>query len=138
MGEGLCAVGAARDEGVEDRAVLVHVLSIEVVDLGPARAPAAQERPSRALGDLLDERDVGRLVDDVVEVVVRAHPVDCQPCPLALAPTAVEQLVRQLLELRLGRGQLVEPGRGHVRRRETGHERLELGADEERLAKLVE
>ena len=72
-----CRLGAARRDRLADRAVLEVVLRVELVELGPrAPRPVADERPSRALRDALDERQLRDAVDDVVEGVVRLHPLD--------------------------------------------------------------
>ena len=138
MGERPRSVRAARLDRVLDRLVLRDVLPVEVVDLRPARAPAAEERPARALGDPLDERKVGRGVDDVVEAVVRAHPVAGQARTLLLAAGPVEQHVGQLGEPLVGGGELGEALLADPRRRELRHQRLELGPDEERLPQLLD
>src|SRR3954451_12959776 len=76
-GERPCAGGATRDERLLDRPVLLRILDVETVERMVARRPdgRARKRAARALRELLDERQVGDAVDDVVEPVVRAHPV---------------------------------------------------------------
>src|SRR4029453_15579944 len=54
-------LGAPRFDRAQDRAVLVHVLLVEVVDLGAARTPAAEECAARVLCHPLDERPRGPL-----------------------------------------------------------------------------
>src|SRR5437764_919953 len=69
--------GAARDERLLDRPMLFGVPHVEPVERVVARCPhgRAREGTARALRELLDERQIGDAVDDVVEAVVRAHPV---------------------------------------------------------------
>src|SRR5689334_23905553 len=77
-------LGAAGRERLPDRAVLLGVLRVEAVDRVVARRPdrGAREGAASALRELLDERQAGDAVDDVVEGVVRAHPLshDRAPC----------------------------------------------------------
>ena len=61
----------------------------------PHRGPG--ERPPRALRQLLDERQAGDAIDDVVERVVPAHPVAHDRAPL-LAGLARAELLRDLRE----------------------------------------
>jgi hypothetical protein len=130
-------VAAPRRERIENRLVLGHVLAVEIVDLGAARAPAAEEGAPGALGDPLDQREIRRVVDHVVEAVVRAHPVGGEPRALAFAPAPVEQLLGQVRELLLGRTEVLQALRRHPRGREPSDERLQLGTDHERLPELV-
>src|SRR5215469_12159847 len=78
------ALGAARGEGAVDRYVLALVGLVQLVDRFVARRPdgRARERAPRALGHLLDIGQVGDPVDDVMEAVVRLHPLDGERAPV--------------------------------------------------------
>src|SRR5690349_9275978 len=90
---------AAGSERLLDRAMLLGVLEVEAVERVVARRPhgRAGEVPARALRKLLDERQVGDAVDDVVEGVVRPHPVAHDRAAL-VARLARAQLLRDLRE----------------------------------------
>ena len=61
---------------VPDRAVLAIVLQVQLVEVGPGRPHRLhEERPPRCLRHPLDERNVGRPVDHVVERVVEVEPL---------------------------------------------------------------
>src|SRR5262249_48464971 len=66
------ALDATGRERVLDRLVLPLVQQVQLVDRLVARRPdrRARERAPRALRDLLDVRQLGDAVDDVVEAVV--------------------------------------------------------------------
>src|SRR5581483_4237639 len=129
---------AAREERLLDRAVLLGVPHVQAVERVVARRPdgGAGEGTARALRQLLDGRQPRRAVDDVVEGVVRADPV-AHDRAAVLAGLARAELLRDLREPLLGRVELLEILRRHLRRRHLGRERLELGADEERLLEVV-
>ena len=133
------ACGAARADRLADGAVLEVVLRVELVELRACLPhPVADERPAGALRDALDERHVGDAIDHVVEGVVRLHPLDEQRrVARRPAPCLRPELERELAEPPLHRVERGEVVRGHLRRRDLGRERLELGTDEERLAELV-
>ena len=78
---------------------------------------------------------VGSAVDDVVERVIRAHPVRHQRAPVA-AGLARPELLRQPGEALLARVELGQRRRRQLRRGDLGDERLELCANEERLLEL--
>ena len=133
------AVDAACRDRAADRRVLPLVLDVEVVELGadgPRRL--AEERPSRALRQPDDVGRVRALVDHVVEIVVRVHPLahDGAVRSAALACLA-PKLPGQLCEARFRRLQLGQAVVVETRNREGGRQRLELGAHEERLTQLV-
>jgi hypothetical protein len=131
--------GAACADRLADRAVLEVVLRVELVELGPRLPHAvADERPAGALRDALDERQLGDAVDHVVEGVVRLHPLD-EERRVARDPPArlVAQLERQLAEAPLDHVHLREVVGRHLRRGDLRRERLQLGADEERLAQFL-
>ena len=115
------------------------VLRVELVQVGlRAPHPAAEERPPRALREALDERQARRGVDDVVEGVVRLHPLDEER---RVARLALAGLLAQLQGQRpepalsgIERGEIVA---GHSRRRNFGSESLELCPDQERLPQLA-
>src|SRR5581483_10915107 len=132
------AGGAARHQRLLDRPLLLGVLEVEPVERVVARRPdrRARERTTRALRQLLDERQVGGAVDDVVEAVVRAHPVAHDRAAL-LPRLARPELLRDLGEALLCRVKLLEILGRHLRGGDLRGERLELGADHEGLVQLV-
>src|SRR5205823_1579717 len=91
---------------------------------------------SGALRELLDEREVGDAIDDVVEGVVRAHPV-AHDRAARLAGLARAKVLGDLGEILLRRLELREVVRRHLLRGDLGRERLELGAHHERLVQLL-
>src|ERR1700686_438997 len=121
------ALGAARRERLADRAVLLGVLRVEAVDRVVSRRPDGRpgEGAARALRELLDERQVGYAVDDVMESGVRAHP-NAHDRAARLAGLAGAQVLGDLLELLLGLLELHEILGRHLRRGDHGRERLEL------------
>jgi hypothetical protein len=119
--------------------VLALVLDVEVVELRADRPRRlAEERPSRALGQADDVGRVRALVDDVVERMVRVHPLahDRAVRPAALARLSAElagELGKATLRrLELGHAFLIE-----ARHRKRRRQRLQLGAHEEGFAELL-
>src|SRR4051794_41412168 len=110
--------------------MLEVVPDVELVDVRP-RPPRrlAHERAPGALGEALDEGRLRGRVDDVVEGVVRAHPLTGE----ARVALPAAQREGQLREPDLGRLELRELLLGDPRRGQLGGEALELRADEERL-----
>ena len=132
------AFGAAGGEGGADRAVLGVVPGVEVVELGAGDPrDLAGERAPRGARDARDVRGFGGLVDDVVEGVVRAHPLGRERRVVDAVAGVLAQACGQLGEAVLGGVERGEPLGGHARRGPLGREPFELGADEERLAQLV-
>src|SRR6185295_18957271 len=87
------ALDAARCDERDERAVLGVVAGVEVVELA-ARGPRelAAERAPRVARDRRDVRRRGRLVEDVVEGVVRAHPLAREARLLDVAARALAEL----------------------------------------------
>ena len=71
-----------------------------------------------------------------MEGMVRAHPLRHQPAPVT-ARIARAQLLRQAREAALAFRQLRQRLGRHLLRGDLRHERLQLGAHEERLAQIV-
>src|SRR5262249_41050408 len=65
-------------EGAADRLMLALVREVELVDRLVAGSPDCRprERAARALRNRLHVGEVGNPIDDVVEAVVRPHPLD--------------------------------------------------------------
>src|SRR6185437_3225852 len=129
---------AAGSERVLDRLVLALILEVELVDGLVARRPDGRPREgaARTLRDLLDVRQVGDAVDDVVEPVVAVHPLDGQRAPV-VARLARAQCTRQPGEALLRLIELLEIGFRELLRGNRGDEALEFGAYEERLPHLL-
>src|SRR5438105_15438236 len=87
------SVRAAGGERRLNRSMLALVERIELVDRLVAGRPdrRAGEGAAGALRHLLDERELRDPVDDVVETVVRAHPLRGQRTPVAARPPAPER-----------------------------------------------
>src|SRR5438132_7117579 len=128
----------AHGERVLDRLVLALVLKVELVDRLVTRRPDRRpgERATRTLCHLLDVRQIGDAVDDVVEAVVALHPLDGERAAV-VTRLARTQGARQPSEALLGLLELLEVGLGELLRRNGGDEALELGANEERLPHLL-
>jgi hypothetical protein len=129
---------AAGGERLPDRAVLLLVLHVQLVDEVVARRPDGRpgEVPPRLFREPLHERRVGGAIDDVVEAVVRAYPLAHDRPPL-LAGLSRAELLRDPREPALRLLELGEVVLGHPLRGELGREALELRAHEERLVQLL-
>src|SRR5205823_1011963 len=136
--EGPRAVGTAGRQCLPDGAVLLCVPRVEAVDRVVAGRPdrRAREGAARALRELLDERQAGDAVDDVVEGVVRAYPLPHDRAPL-LSGLARAEILRDLGEVLLGFLELHEILGRYLPRCDLGREGLELGAHHERLVQLL-
>src|SRR5262245_26964035 len=125
-------------ERLLDRTVLLRVLQVQTVERVVARRPdrGPRERAARALRELLDEWEVCGAVDDVVERVVRAHPLAHDRAPL-VAGLAAAQLLRDGGEALLRVIELLQLLRRDLRRRDLRREALELGPHHERFVQLL-
>ena len=127
-----------RPDGVPNRSVLRGVQLVELVEPGSGSPDSlAEERSSLVLRELLDERRLGRGVDDVVEGMVGPDPVGDDPPVLRVLVHALQQPFGQAREALLRGLQRRQVGRGHPRCRELRREAFELRANEERLAQLL-
>ena len=89
------AVHAPRRDRAADRGVLALVLHVQVVELGADRPGGlAEERPARALRQPHDVRRVRPRVDDVVERVVRVHPLRRRSRSASCRPRARSRAAR--------------------------------------------
>jgi hypothetical protein len=73
------------------------------------------ERAAGALRKPLDQWGLGEAVDDVVEAMVRAHPIVREPPAVGALGRLVAQRLCRAAELALGRLQLVQIGLGELR-----------------------
>jgi hypothetical protein len=138
-GEQARARGAARCDRLPDRPVLEIVLRVELVELCAGAPDAiADERTPGALCEALHERHRRRSVDDVVERVIRLHPLDEEARAAGLTAARLgAQCERQFREPPLRRVEGSEVGLRHAGRRHLRRQRLELGSDEVGLAQLA-
>src|SRR5579864_6117676 len=129
---------AAGRDRLLDRPMLLGVLRVQPVDRVVAGRPDGRpgERPPCALRELLDQRECGHPVDDVVEGMVAAHPV-AHDRAAVVARLERAQLLRDGRESLLGRIELLEVLGCELRRRHLSREPLELRAHHESLVQLV-
>src|SRR5439155_1547607 len=111
----------AHGERVLDRLVLALVLKVELVDRLVTRRPDRRpgERATRTLCHLLDVRQIGDAVDDVVEAVVALHPLDGERAAV-VTRLARTQRARQPSEALLGLPEPLDVGPGELLRRNGG------------------
>ena len=98
----------------------------------------ARERTARALGEPLDQRCIRDAVDDVVESVVRHHPIVREPPAVDSFAWPGTQPLRRVAKGLFRRLELVEIGAAELGRRDLCREGLELCTHEKGLPELVQ